>query len=511
MTRTSSLPYRFLSYLIVFSVFVGACGGQLVPNNEDGATGQAVQDGDRLESTEGEPPSNSGIPPQVGNDVTFPVDPIFTDFYTMFGGERVLGPAIARPNQVGRQVHQYVQAGLMVFDPKAPETEHFRWAPLGEGFGIREEPVTNPGGNARFINGHSVYPAFEDLFDDLGGVRLVGEPLIEARYNLEKKRIEQYFGNLGFYILDDDSSQQIHLLAYGAFDCHENCRRFTPENLLPDRNPPLPEPFRSVAARLGLPFVGKTLTEPRFGSDGSREIVFANLALVQNASSSETIAAQPIVSLLNADVQPPVEEEPGDLMEFIRTDGQLGHNVPIVFLEYLERHGGLDFFGPPVSEVFNIANGIFRQCFAAVCIELDMHAPEGNRIRLAPIGVEYLSKFGDSRADDFSDEFSLDGVEINVWEKEPFVSTNDPQEIFAAIFIDGRALANREPVIQLTMPDGRTVNQTFPPTNKDGQTSIRIMPISAPLGTLIAYEICLKTSVDEECKRDNYLIWDYPK
>ncbi len=70
----------------------------------------------------------------------------------------------------------------MIYDPEAPETERYRWAPLGEGFDdIRGEPVSDPGGDSRYINGHIVYPAFEAKFDELGGVRFVGEPITQRR------------------------------------------------------------------------------------------------------------------------------------------------------------------------------------------------------------------------------------------------------------------------------------------------------------------------------------------
>ncbi len=481
MTRAGSIPIRIFSFLITFSILLSACGTA------------ASEDKPARLSVSGE---------------AIPVDPVFAKFYGIYGGEAVFGPAISEATRVKNQIHQYVQAGLMIYDPEAPETGRYRWAPLGESFDdIRGEPVSDPGGDARYINGHIVYPAFEAKFDELGGVRFVGEPITEARYNLDQERIEQYFGNLGFYIRDD-SPQQVLLMAYGAYACDKDCRGSSPTNALPQEGQPLPEPFGSKAAALGLPFIGKTLSETRFGFDTNREVVFENLVLVQESDSKSEVFARPIVTLLGLINDAPVREDPAQkLMVFITTKGELGHHVPVAFLNYLDRRGGLAFFGKPVSEVFQAGEGIFRQCFTTVCVDLNIDGEAGDRLSLAPLGSEYLAAYGAGQDDDFS----LRDVEIKVWERQPSVSTDEAQEIFVAVFKKGRPLANFEPVIHITMPNGRPQRFTFPPTNAEGMASKWINPIDAPNATLIAYKVCLKSILDEKCVEDNYLIWNYPK
>lgn len=505
MSRAGSLPIRFVVCFLAFSLLLGACGR--ISNLDD----EARRTLRNLASEEaGFVPDAGTRSPSVGIEAPIPVDPLFAEFYAFFGGEAKLGPVISQANQVGSQVHQYVQAGLMVYDPEAPEAERYRWAPLGEGFEVREEPVTDPGGDARFINGHTVYPGFEAKFDELGGVRFVGEPLFEARYSLAHGRIEQYFGNLGFYILDEDTAQEVRLIAYGAYACDERCRQLPPGYSLPELSPPLREPYRTKAAEFGLAFIGKTLTDARPGFDGKPEVVFENMVLAQKDNASSIITARPIVTTLGLSDGSPIRYQgPRDLMEFIHTDGELGHYVPAIFLNYLERRGGLVFFGNPVSEVIKAGEGVFRQYFASVCIEFDLNRAPANRIRLASIGQEYLSRY--PTAGGSFDPYSLDGVKIHAWEREPSVSTDELQEIFVKIFLDGRPVANREPIIRLTMPDGSDRVLKFPPTDAEGQTSRLINPISAPNATLIAYDVCLKSPVDEICVGDNYLIWNYPK
>jgi len=59
------------------------------------------------------------------------------------------------------------------------------------------------------------------------------------------------------------------------------------------------------------------------------------------------------------------------------------------------------------------------------------------------------------------------------------------------------------------MPDGSQRKAYFQPSDENGRTSIKLSPIEAPSGTLIAYKICL-FGMDEEprCVGDNYLIWN---
>lgn len=502
MTRAGSLPIRIFSFLITFSIVLSACG---LAGGEDKSA--RINDSNlpnqEFPGVGGDDPSQ----PSVSGEA-IPVDPVFARFYEIYGGEDVFGPAISEATQVKNQVHQYVQAGLMVYDPEAPETERYRWAPLGEGFDIREDPVENPGGDSRYINGHIVYPAFESKYDELGGVHFVGEPLTEAQYNLQEGRIEQYFGNLGFYIRDDDGSQQVLLMAYGAYECDVNCRELDSGDGLPQEEPVLVEPFRSIAAELGLSFIGKTLTEPRSAFDGNREVVFENLVLVQKPNSTSEVFARPIVTLLGLSKEAPVEEGPAqELMVFVPTENGLGHHVPVAFLDFLDRRGGLAFFGEPVSEVFKAEEGIFRQCFTTACVDLNINGEAGDRLSLAPLGSEYFAAYGSVRPDDFS----LRDVEIKVWERQPSVSTDEAQEIFVAIRKKGKPLANFEPVINLTMPDGQPRVLIFQPTNAEGMASKWINPIDAPNGTLIPYEVCLKFGLDKKCTQDNYLIWNYPK
>jgi hypothetical protein len=224
------------------------------------------------------------VPTRGALENTYLVDPVFEDFYESLGGFETLGPALTPLQNSGGLNIQYVQSALLVFDAQAMQADRYRLAPLGIVFGIAEPAVPNPGvPDSRYVNGHVIYADFAPLYEQLGGVRLAGRPLTEARYNPDKARVEQYFENLGFYRLDGDPSGDVRLLAYGAFACDQRCRYQPPPASIPSLRPLLPEPFSTKVAQLGLTFVGRTLSEPYINSDGQLEIIFENLVLVADA------------------------------------------------------------------------------------------------------------------------------------------------------------------------------------------------------------------------------------
>lgn len=513
----------------------------------------------------------------TGGDI-YPVDAIFLDFYNALGGETVLGLAITPLLDAGIIKTQYVENGLMVYDPQATDIQRHKLAPLGVMLGVAEPAIPDPGlPEVRYIDGHVIYEEFVPIYERLGGAQYVGRPLTEARYNPEKQRIEQHFENLGFFRLDADPPGEVRLLAYGVIACNQRCRYQAPSASIPTLRPLLPEPFASKAARLGLSVTGRTLSEPYLAVDGKLEVIFENLVLVVEPAESEQedlflsiqlwfpiifnswqepearqegfsfklylplvvvvneeseevqldfrrwlplfvrtispeqpkVVLRPIVEMIGIEADPPVSHQIDPLMVFYPTEGELGYHVPVFFHDYLQRYGGVEVFGPPVSEVSPVNNGIFRQCFTNMCLDFDLNAPAGQRLKPAPLGITYKDLFFGTTTR-FAEDQSLEGVQMQVWEAKPFVSSNDIQQIHVLLYQGNKPLVQREPVLTLTMPDGSQQTYSFPPTDENGRTYLIIPPISAPNGTLIAYQVCLAALNDDQiCVGDNYLIWNY--
>jgi hypothetical protein len=486
--KDTFLPKTSLLLVLVLAALLAGCGNAGNPSAVPGKTAGRTTAGQEV----------------------YPVEPIFEEFYAYLGGIDVMGPAISPLKESRGLKIQYLENGLLVYDPLATPSDRFQLAPLGVELGLERPAVPDPGlPDRRYIAGHVIDPDFEPFYEKLGGARFVGRPITEARYDLKNRRIEQYFENLGFYRLQDDPNGKARLLAYGVLACDRQCRYQAPTNAIPGLSPPLPEPFASKEATLGLSFVGLTLSGPYRAPDGKLEVIFENLVLAAQEEGSQDAFARPIVEMLGIQPQPLVQCQDNALVVCLPGEGGLGHNVPVYFNAYISQHGGLDLSGYPITEVFLLEKGVYRQCFTNLCVDFNVNAPDGERLKPVPLGKTYAQRYAGARQREFEDK--LDGVQIRVSEKEPVVPSGQTQEIQVKVLEEDVPLADREPVLRVTLPDGSEQVFHFPPTDENGETSFRLPPISGPNGTLIPYDVCLTGSSRKTvCVGDNYLIWENP-
>lgn len=437
----------------------------------------------------------------------FQVAPLFHEFYFKLGGENILGQAISPVEQSDGIIKQYLETGLMVFEPRAVGSQRFQLAPIGLDLKILDaDQIVLSDKSGRIVDGKFVFKGFLEMYERLGGARFVGRPITEAHYNPSKKRTEQYFENLGFYKLDDDS--KVRLLPYGSYTCDLKCRDKDHSSAINARQPILPEPFLEKTLELGLEFVGKPLTGLHFASDGMQEVIFENLVLAADPDYPEQVIIRPLAEKFGRFTQELHFQKDSPLSKFIEIENGRGFNVPILFLDYLDNIGGLQVVGQPISGVSPIRDGVFMQCFTTLCLIFDTSQTNEHQLSLLPLGMEYKTEEYD-RSMDFSANHSLEKVELKIWEKETYVSADENQEIHVALYENGKPLKDCEPILIFTMPDGSQRKTFFQPSNRNGRTRLTLPPIEAPNGTLIAYQICLK-DIDGKlhCEGDNYLIWD---
>ncbi|MCH7663807.1 MAG: hypothetical protein IH859_08065 [Chloroflexi bacterium] len=434
------------------------------------------------------------------------VDPQFDDLYQRLGGVETLGPAITPLFWQGHLRLQYTEASLMAFDPLAVPN-HFLM-PLGFDLGYLDPVVENTGQpDGQYVGGHFVYSEFLLLYEFLGGEAVVGPPLTEVRHNIEKTRLEQHFGNLGIYISLDDPIVQAHLLAYGVFSCDFSCPYTPIESAIIEKEINLPEPFATAANFLGSDFLGDPLDGPYEAGDGNTQIIFENIVLFVDPINSGRVMARPIVEYIGFSAHQPVERLNTDLVIFFTLEDERGFNIPVIFGDFLAKHGGLDIAGNPISEIFRLEEGVTRQCFTNLCLD---YREDSQSITVAPLGAIY--KAYTIRSD--SDIRILDvptpptELQIRVWEENAFITSQEEQILYISVFDEGVALAGIVPTLTLTLPTGIQTIYRFAPTDESGMTFISIPPVEAINGTLIFYEICVEnTDAGVVCAQDNYLIW----
>jgi hypothetical protein len=501
---------------------------------------------------------------------TIPIDPTFREFYDYLGGEEILGPGISPIFEYRNVYYQYTVAALMVHDPGAPARHRFSLAPLGVDMGISEPPVSPPAQTEfRYVDGHIINSLFVPIYEKLGGTRYVGAPITEVHYNPERGRYEQFFANLGFYWLEGYPSDEVYLLAYGAWKCDAYCRSPNPEAsnvVLPQR---IAKRFASAVERLGADFTGYAITEEYETPDGYIEQVLENVVLVMDPQQPGRVFLRALTERLGYRPDPLNGPNPGEDYKFYPIQGERGYSIPQRLHDYIIQHGGFEISGPPISEVIRIKDLVYQQCFTNLCIQAFLDAMGNIVVRPAPLGYTYrllpIQTFDQTQAqpisqpveeppaeeplaveppveetpaqplvepevesevqpqvepveqqapeptvETFSDTQSGEII-VKVWESSTMIAPNMPQEIGVSVFEDGQPVINVEPDLLVTLPDGTQRRYYMYPTGSDGQTRLTIEPVDAPSGTLIPYQVCIYNLGNRQyCFSESFLIWVGP-
>lgn len=228
--------------------------------------------------------------------------------------------------------------------------------------------------------------------------------------------------------------------------------------------------------------------------------------LYANSGDTSRAYARPIIALIGYAEEPLVTRLDSPLIYFFIIEGEYGHNIPILFHDYIAQHGGIDISGYPITEIFPYEDGVFRQCFESLCLNHNLDAPEGLQIYPAPLGSVYKTLYYNPDPPPQSEPQSE--IQIQVWEEYALIDSGQSQIIYVSVFQDQIPMANLKPNIQLTLPDGTRSVYVFPATNEKGSTSLNIPAVKAANGSLIHYEVCLdEVNLGKLCINENYVIW----
>ena len=476
------------------------------------------------------------------------IDATFREFYDLLGAEETLGPGIS-PLFAHRNIYyQYTTSALLVHDPGAPASQRFSLAPLGLDMSIQEPRVPPPDDpEQRYVEGHIIFKLFVPRYDELGGARYVGVPISEVHYNPEKGRYEQFFANLGFYWLEGDPPDQVHLLAYGAWKCDVYCRSPHPEAsvvVLPHHTA---KRFTGAINRLGVDFTGRAITDEYETPDGFHEQVFENVVMVEDPGQPGRVMLRSITERLGYLPDPLVAPSQSKDYSFYAVQGNRGYNVPKRFESYIIQHGGYEVSGAPIGEIAHLKDAVYQQCFTNLCLQAFLDALGNITVRPAPLGYTYkllpIQAVIQSQAQPMAlPEVAMPAAEpqfelgvlpaeqptpeptvesfvnaqggeiiVQVWESFPIVSPNQSQEIGVSVFQNSQPVPNVEPDLSIYLPDGSAKQYYMYPTEDDGQTRMTIDPIDAPGGTLIPYKVCIYgLGGGALCTKDSFLIWLTP-
>ncbi len=396
----------------------------------------------------------------------------------------MLGPAITAMFNHRSQQCQYTVNALLCFDPLQQGIARYSLYPLGEALGIQDEPGAAAAGELA-VDGYQIYEEFEELYQKFYGPLYAGRPLSQPRFNSAKNRIEQYFANVGFYRDLDDPGGKAHLLAYGVYACNSDCRYTPPQSsIVVTSVESVEQPFLNQIARLGgLTVFGLALSGPYQAPDGRLEQVYENVVLAAPPEDLSRVMLRSLPVVLGMPVSAPGPRiySEADGMVFYGIEGELGFHVPLPFDHFIAQHGGREISGNPIGEVAMLDANVYRQCFEHYCLLYDQTAEENARVRMAPLGREYLrlAHGGQTEQEDAPFVFSPESVHLLVHAGSPRVSAAEPQ-VFEMTLLrasDQQPIANVEAGLTLTLPDGKQLEYPLPSSGADGRSSLSIDPL----------------------------------
>ncbi len=455
------------------------------------------------------------LPVQPTPAGAYPVDPVFREFYHQLGGEPILGAAISPLFADGFTQCQYTVNALMCYNPHDNSVNRFYLASLGNRLGVSQPPEANADpSHGLVVNGYTIGPDFVDLYQKMSAMRQVGSPLSGVVYNYNQQRTEQFFENVGFYHRFDDPPGVSHLLPYGKYTCGDMCHAYqTPITLaIPQSGSQLGVPFAYTVERLGGERdFGRPLSQAFSNVDGAMEQVYETVVFTAAPENPAQVKLKPITRLLGMYALPPAPFNPEqrNVVFYPVTPDGLGYHVPVEFDRFIVQHGGVEISGNPIADtlLYPEENAI-RQCYENYCLDYYPNAPEGHRVRLAPLGTRYLKLIDPSMI--APGAVLPDKLVATISEARAQLAPNEVQRIYLLVTEETsqNPVANAAAILTVNV-NGMQYTYAMPPTGENGISSIEIAPIpDLPNGTVVGYSVCLETSSgDSVCASDSYLIW----
>lgn len=475
--------------------------------------------------------SCSSSPSTATPDVFFSVSPQLREIYMVKGGPDRLGAPILSPVSLEESLCQYFENGLLCHNPLATGTTRFSFYPLG----LTLLPQTDTPNlsiqaeNSVMIDGYWVPAEFASLYDELGGRDVVGRPISNANNNFEQKRVEQYFENLGFYHRFDDPPGTVYLLPYGRMACKQ-CSpegNQTPQNAIPQageiqQNNGPEEPFRYALERMGGAAVfGRALSSPYPTANGEVEQVYETVVVYAPAEDLSRVSLRPISRMLGMRTSPPTALNPNlsDITFFV-VQSELGYHVPNIFANFLALHGGQEMSGLPICETtrYPEENNIIRQCFENYCLDYNAGAAPDLQVRLAPLGVRYLTQMQGNPTPEPTQTVDVVAVPVmqyalQINEAKPQVTSRDAQEVSAFVYDKNteQPVSNLSLRLSIIYPDRQVYKYFMPATDSLGFSVLGIAPLpELANGSVVPYEVCVVNDKEEAlvCAHDSYMIWN---
>jgi len=460
-----------------------------------------------------------GAQSNANGNAVVQVAPSFREFYQALGGTEVLGPAISQSFTQSTYQCQYTTSVLMCLNPTVTDNSRFFLSPLGDQLDLQESISETPApAGSQIVDGITIYDEFLPLYNQFSGEKYTGKPLTQARLNYTQKRIEQYFENVGFYRKFSDPAGTVHLMAYGVSACKSDCHYTASVDAAVSisANPAESQPLLAGLSRMGdTSVLGNPLTQPYIAADGMEEQVYQNAVVYAPPASLGQAKLRKLPAALNLiqDTPGPQKYDSSQGVVFYPVNGSNGFHVPLDFDKFIASHGGTDYSGNPIDEIFQFSPTVYRQCFENYCLDYHSDVSGAQKVTMAPMGEQYL-QLTDQSETNIPQPLTISPATVSLQVEEQYqeLAANQAQKFDLTVLRKD----NRQPIthlkatLTLTLPDKSQYTATFPETGLDGRSSLVVPAMNGKVsnGQILAYQVCLKdASADPVCVTDSYLIW----
>jgi len=217
--------------------------------------------------------------------------------------------------------------------------------------------------------------------------------------------------------------------------------------------------------------------------------------------------------MLGYEVRPPVAMKSHEQLVFYEIENGLGHNVPRPFDNFIALHGGRDLSGQPISEVIYLKDqNVYQQCFENYCLDYYPEASPSMRVRMAPLGQEFVKRYPPPEEAQIRNIFSPDRISLIIAADKPNINDNENQVIRMLVRQSDTGLPiERVEATIIISTQGLPPSRYFmPPTGPDGMSGVKIPPLPGLAnGSRLAYQVCLNLPSETPiCAVDSYLIWN---
>lgn len=390
----------------------------------------------------------------VDADGNFLLDVVFHDFYEKLNGYELCGKPLTSKYLGDYGYYEQTTTNCLLYYDAA--SKEVKLGPLGILLNLYSD-------EAKF-DSIPVHPYISTAYYETITPKYAGNPISPPDYNSDSNLWIQNFENISIaYHLESETFQ---LLSLGSQYCEiKRCNS-------PQSNNSLSTPPQSVSEFIErYPQFGSVILDEYINDEGVKEYIFNGVVLYMQNNKVYLKALPNAVGIHPTKLENRISNDIYDekLFQFFYIEAEMGYNIPMVILNYVNQHlGGTRVSGPPISGNHLLIDNIAEVCFTAYCLRYNL---KENSIQLANLGVSYYDQVfnqGETTTDVVSDAYNNLNI-IVTSDQSVLTETIQSTTIHVLLIYDGVPLENVVPTIKIST-NQKITNYQMPPTDKNGET-----------------------------------------